>query len=169
MTGRAQQQRGDSEINEQLLTDLQAELAATQSQLQTAQEQARRAVADYQNLQRRVQEDRLKLVKLATQELVSELLQPLDHLSLAAEQLQDQGLNMVITQLWQTLENQGLQKLDVLGKPFDVATMEAVDAASTGDVVIKVHTAGYTLNGELIKHAKVVLGEPTVQESVQKQ
>lgn len=159
MSARQHQPTDSSTVIDEIDTDNdQTQLGELEAQLLVAQEQARRAVADYQNLQRRVQEDRIKLVKLATQDLVSELLQPLDHLSLAAQQLQDAGLDMVIKQLWLTLENQGLKKLDVLGRPFDVATMEVVDASAAGEVVVKVQSDGYTLNGELIKHAKVVLG-----------
>lgn len=140
------------------------ELEELQKQLQQAQENERRARADYQNLIRRNQEERASLIKLANKSLVSEMLQPLEHLSLAAQQLNDQGLNMVIVQLWRVLEGQGLKEINPEGKKFDWKTMEAVDKAAEDlvedeAVVIKVIRKGFQLNGEVIQHAKVIVGK----------
>lgn len=142
------------------LSAVQAELAAAQAALAVAQDREFRARADYQNLVRRTQEDKGKLIKLAGKSLISDLLEPLSHLSLAADQLKDAGLSMVVKQLWQKLEQNGLQQLDVMGKPFDVTAMEATDITGEGDLVVThVVTPGYQLNGEVIQHAKVVLGK----------
>lgn len=139
------------------------QLDELQQQLVEAQEAERRARADYQNLLRRTQDERAMVVKLATKSFVSDLLQPLSHLTLAAQQLKDQGLDMVITQLWQALENNGLQEINPVGQPFDLVTMEVVDKEEELDegsaVVVKVIKTGYSLNGEIIEHAKVVMGK----------
>lgn len=140
-----------------------AELEQLQQQVTQAQESERRALADYQNLVRRQQSERQQTSKFATKALVSDLVQPLEHLSLASQQLNDQGLNMVIKQLWQTLESHGLQEMDLEGKPFDVTCMEAVENQSetedpTDLQVIKVTRRGYRLNGEVLQFAKVVVG-----------
>jgi molecular chaperone GrpE len=143
-------------------------------QLEQALEQARnreqRAVADYHNLMRRTQEERSKWARLATQEFVEDLLEPLSHLQLATTQLKDPGLEMVVNRLWQTLETHGLKKIDVLGKHFDIKTMEAVEQQGESDkgeiendVVIQVVKEGYQLNGEVIQHAKVIIGNPVDQ------
>lgn len=139
------------------------ELLELQEQLKIAQEAERRARADYQNLIRRTQEERALLIKLATKSFVSDLLQPLSHLTLASQQLNDKGLDMVIGQLWQALKNQGLKEINPIGQKFDITTMEAVDKADEVDekdaVVIKVIKTGYILNDEVIDHAKVVVGK----------
>lgn len=124
-----------------------------------AQQKEQRALADYNNLQRRTREERTKLVHLATIELVEALLQPLSHLRLASEQIKNQGLEMVVDQLWQVLTHHGLETIAVLGKEFDVKTMEVVEKEDAGEVVTKVVREGYTLNGVVIQHAKVVLGK----------
>ena len=118
-----------------------------------------RSLADYQNLVRRTQEEKRRWVKLATQDFVEELIQPLDHLTLAAQQLGDSGLDMVVQELWQALEIQGLRKTEALGEEFDPTTMEATDKKGDGQTVIEVQSDGYSLNGEVIKHAKVVVGK----------
>jgi molecular chaperone GrpE len=128
-----------------------------EEEVKLAQETTKRSLADYQNLLRRTQEDRLKSIQMANQGLMEELVQPLEHLEMAAAQLNDPGLNMVLSQLKNVLENAGLEEIQAIGKKFDVELMEAVDKAGDGDTVVKVTQKGYMLNGVVIRHAKVVL------------
>jgi molecular chaperone GrpE len=136
-------------------TDQTHELAA---QVQQLKEQQLRAQADYQNLVRRNQEDRLKFIKMATADLMLSLLANFDHLETAAAQLKDPGLNLVVGQLQKTLQEYGLEEIKALNQPFDVKTMEAVEKKGAGNQVIEVQSKGYRLNGEILRHAKVVIG-----------
>lgn len=129
-----------------------------ETQVQQLKEQQLRAQADYQNLVRRNQTDRAKLVKLATADLMANLLEHFDHLEMAAGQLQDPGLSMVIGQLQKVLQEYGLVEIEVLGRQFDVDTMEAVEKKGEGNKVVAVHSRGYRLNGEVLRHAKVIIG-----------
>lgn len=128
-----------------------------QTQLIESLEREKRALADYQNLVKRSQEERLKSIRLANKGLIETLLSPLEHLSMAAEQLDDQGLNMVIRDFWQVLEEAGLEEIYPKGKKFDLEIMEAVDKEGDGEEVVKVVKRGYRLNGQVIQHAKVVV------------
>jgi molecular chaperone GrpE len=87
----------------------------------------RRALADYQNLLRQSQQQRANLVRLANADLLLNILEPLEHLATASQQLQDQGLEMIINQLWKRLQENGLEEIEVLNKKFDVDTMEVVE------------------------------------------
>jgi len=140
------------------LDKLAKQVEDLQSQLQQSQEREKRVLADYQNLVRRQRDERMSLVKMASKDFVESLLQPLENLSRAAEQLNDQGLNMVVNQLWQALKDQGLEEIDVMGKKFDLDTMEVVEKKGNSEKVIDVVNRGYCLNGEVVAHAKVVLG-----------
>jgi len=135
----------------------QKQLKDLRAQLVQTQEREKRALADYQNLLRRTQEDRLKLIKMANYELVTTLLQPIEHLSLAVEQLPEKGLKMAFNQLQQTLNEFGLEEIEVKGKKFDLETMEAAEGSQEGGKVIQILRKGYRLNGNVIQHAKVVL------------
>jgi molecular chaperone GrpE len=139
-------------------TELQAELKKLSDRVAAAEDKEKRALADYQNLVRRTQEERSRLVKLAGREFASSLLQPLDHLSLAAAQLQDKGLDMVVQQFWKTLQEQGLEEMELMNQPFDPELMEVVDKQGEGDTVQKVIKKGYRLNGDVIQVAQVVIG-----------
>jgi len=136
-------------------------------ELELARAKELRAVADYQNLVRRNREEKIKIAKFAALDFIETIIDPLTHLSLAAQQLNDQGLNMVITQLWMKLNEAGLEEINPVGQEFDVNTMEAV-ADQSGEVdlaeseekkqkVVKVVSKGYKLNGEVIRHAKVLV------------
>ncbi len=128
------------------------------NQLKTAQERERRALADYQNMLRRVEGERVQLIKFANQELFEELLPVFNNLQAATEILQDQGLILVLSQFKKVLSKYGIEEIEALGKKFDVDTMEAVDRRGDGDIVIQVMQRGYKLKSKTLIHAKVVLG-----------
>ncbi len=134
------------------------EAKAAAKEAQAADQARQRALADYHNLVRRTQAERGEYTKLAASQLIEDLIEPLEHLSMAAEQLDDEGLTMVVSRLWTVLHSHGLEEVEALGREFAVETMEAVDKENGGDVVIKVLRRGYILNGKVIQHAKVVLG-----------
>lgn len=137
--------------------DEQTKTQELQILLANALEREKRALADYQNLQRRSQEERLAFIKMANRDLCEALLAPLGHLSLAAANLKDRGLDMVISQFWKELENFGLKEIEVMGQKFDLATMEVIDKKDKGEMVISVVRKGYALSGEVIQHAQVIL------------
>jgi len=142
---------------------VEAQLEQLQAAVEQAEESERRARAGYQNVVRRFQEDKTKLVKMAAKDMVLAILLPLDHLHLAKEHLKDHGLNMVYQQFQQALLSQGVQEIEVLGHPFDEHKMEVVDKRPVNDpiqenIVVGVTQRGYTLHGEVIRHARVVIG-----------
>ena len=136
----------------QIITDLESKL-----ELET--NRANRALADYQNLVRRSQEDRIRIAALAGEDFVSVLLEPLDNLRLAATNLNDSGLNIIIDQFDKALTSRGLTLVAAEpGTEFDVETMEAVEKQGEGNQVKAIVTQGYLLNGQVIRHAKVIVG-----------
>jgi molecular chaperone GrpE len=139
------------------LKSLTAKVQALELALSQCQERERRALADYQNLLRQSQNQRAHLIKLANADLLLAILEPLEHLSVANEQLQDEALNMIVKQIWKRLNDMGLEEIEVLNKKFDVEIMEAIEKKGDGEKVVKVLRKGYRLNGEIIQHAQVVL------------
>jgi molecular chaperone GrpE len=133
------------------------EIVELQQQLGESLEREKRILADYQNLVKRNQEERVKFLQLANQGLIETILSPLEHLSLAAEQIEDQGLDMVIRDFWQVLEEAGVEEIYPKGEKFNLETMEVVDKEGEGQTVAKVVKRGYRLNGLVIQHAKVIV------------
>lgn len=135
-----------------------------EQQLQQAQERERRSLADYQNLLRRTRDERVKAIRLANQDLIESLLPAVENLDRAAAQIEDDGLGLVIDQLWSTLQQFGVNKIETEGKDYDVDTMEVVDRQGEGETVIAEVKPGYKLKNRVIQHAKVILGSKQAKE-----
>lgn len=142
-------------LDKKQMTDLIEKLEAEKAELK---EKAARAVADYQNLWRRQKDEQGKMIQAARAITFGSLLQPLNHLALAAQNLDNQGLNMVVNQFWQTLNEQGLQEIKPLGEKFDPMSMEAIEKVGEGETVKEVLAPGYKLNEQVIQVAKVKVG-----------
>jgi len=75
-----------------------------------------------------------------------------------------EGLILVRTQLLQTLQEEGLERIPVLGLPFDPNFSESVGTQAVEDpdhdhVVVKELLRGYRLNGRVARPSRVVIGE----------
>lgn len=136
-----------------------SELEVLQQQVAEKEELYRRALADYRNLQLQSQQERVRLIQMAAAGVVEDLLPTLDHLEMALQHFADPSLQLIADSLMQTLQGHGLMRIESVGQPFDHETMEAVDtAAGEKDIVVQVRRNGYRLNGNVIRHAQVVVG-----------
>jgi molecular chaperone GrpE len=75
-----------------------------------------------------------------------------------------EGLILVRTQLLQTLQEEGLERIPVLGLPFDPNFSESVSTQPVEDpdhhhLVVKELLRGYRLNGRVARVSRVVIGE----------
>ncbi len=117
----------------------------------------KRALADYQNLEKRYEKEKADFVQFANSNLILKLLNILGHLEKASEHLKDEGLDLVIVEFKRLLNNEGLEEIDCLGKPFDPEIMEAIEVVKGGEAnrVAEVVGKGYMLKGRLLSAAKV--------------
>jgi len=75
-----------------------------------------------------------------------------------------EGLILVRTQLVQTLQEQGLERIPVLGLPYDPHVSEVVATTPVSDpdqhhVVMKEMLRGYRISGRVARASQVVVGE----------
>lgn len=128
-------------------------------EIQKLEESLRRALADYANLERRMQSERLSVKAQACRDLMQDLLPTLDNLNRMADHSPDPALGMITSELQRTLSRHGLERLWARNKPFDPQTMEAVGTSEgEKDVAVREESAGYVLNGEVLRHARVLVG-----------
>ncbi len=122
--------------------------------------QLKRALADYQNLEKRVAEEKSSWIKAANKDLLLKLLPGLDSLILAEKHTQDEGVKLSIKHFLDILEQDGVKKIETVGLDFDPNFMEAVSTADgeEGKVVEEIR-AGYTLFGQVLRPAQVVVGK----------
>jgi hypothetical protein len=76
------------------------------------------------------------------------------------------GVMLVRTQLFRLLQEEGLERMSVLGLPYDRRTSEVVQRRPVGDpdqdgLVIEELQGGHHIRGHVLRRAKVVVGEFT--------
>jgi len=119
----------------------------------------KRALADYQNLQKRTENDKSRFAKLANATLVEKLLSIIDDLERAAAHVKDEGINMIVKQFSILLEEEGVEEIIAHGQVFNPETMECVEiTAGEKEMVVKVAQKGYMLNDFILRPAKVEVG-----------
>lgn len=129
-----------------------------------------RALADYQNLEKRIREEKDLLTKEANKTLILKLLPFLDSLDKAELFIKDEGLKIAKDNFYKILKEQGLEEIEVLGKEFDPHLAEAVDVApdEKDNHVVEVLRKGYRLNGKILRIAQVKVGKKKIEAGTEK-
>ena len=144
------------EAEEAQLEDVSSEL---QEQLEEAETKYKRALADYQNLEKRMADDRREWILQANRDLLLRILPVIDTLMLASKHSEDQSLKVSVQQFLDILQSEGVTKIKTVGKKFDPATMEAVSTAEgKEDEVVEEMRAGFVLHDRLLRPAQVIVG-----------
>ncbi len=126
-----------------------------------------RQLAEFQTYRRRTMQEREELRKVATENLVSDLLPVLDNFERTLQAASSgatleslvEGVQMVERQLRSALTAVGLERIPAAGQPFDPAVHEALGTDPAGDVAPETVTveiqAGYRLGEKVIRPARV--------------
>ena len=118
-----------------------------------------RALADYDNLAKRVDRERADLSKIASVGVIVKLLPVIDNLERAQEHIKDSGLAIAIGEFINVLKDEGLTVINPsVGDEFDENTMEAIEvvAGTSDNTVAEVVLSGWKYeDGTVVRHAKV--------------
>ena len=130
--------------------------------------QLARALADYDNLRKRVEREREDFSKIASLNLISRLLPVFDMLEEAQEHLKDSGLAITIKEFEDVLLEEGLERIYAKkGMRFDEKNHEAVEvvdltanrkgkAAEPGGEIIEELLSGWKFtDGPVVRASKV--------------
>lgn len=121
--------------------------------------QLARTLADYDNLRKRTDEEKMGWIKFATSKFIQNLLPILDTFESAQEHLKDSGLAIAIMQFKEELKNEGLIEIrPKVGDSFDENLMEVIDVIIGSDdgKVAETLTPGWKfMDGIVVRHAKV--------------
>ncbi len=130
-----------------------------------------RLMAEFDNFRRRTSQEKLELVSMASTDTIKGLLPVLDDCERALKVLQEsndsdaakEGTELIYNKLIAYLKTKGLAVIEALGQPFDTDLHEAVaqfpvPEEEQKNKVFDVVQTGYTLNGKVIRFAKVVVG-----------
>lgn len=125
-----------------------------------------RLQAEFDNYQKRVDKDMDAFRKFASQGLIEDLLPVLDSFELALQHTKDnkdvhKGVELVFSQLSDVLTKRGVEKITAKGT-FDPNYHEALltEASKKPEgTILEVLQSGYTLNGKIIRTAKVKIAK----------
>ncbi|PIZ67199.1 nucleotide exchange factor GrpE [Candidatus Roizmanbacteria bacterium CG_4_9_14_3_um_filter_33_18] len=136
---------------------LNQEIVLLKQQVDEFKNKYLRAIADYQNLEKRVSEERFELMKMANKNLLVKILPFLDNLEKAELFIKNPGLKISKDHFMQILKEAGLQEIEILNKDYDPVTAEAVELIPGKDEnkVVEVLRKGYMFGENIIRVAQV--------------
>ena len=141
-------------------------LAAKDKEIAELTDTLKRLQAEFENFKKRNEKDWSEKVKVATQQLMTDLLPVLDSFDKAIEDSRDdgnvasmrKGLEGLYRQFLKTLQRDGLKEISTKGK-FDPFMHEALMREERGDLedgeILEVFQKGYMLNSRPIRPARV--------------
>ncbi len=125
----------------------------------------KRALADYQNLEKRATGEKEEFAKFANKELILKLLPVLDTLEKLANHLKDESVKLTLNQFHDVLSKESVEKIVTLGKDFNAEEMECVEITpGEENKVIKETRPGYKLKDKVIRPAQVIVGKKEIKE-----
>lgn len=153
------------------IEELEKKVAELENQVAKDKDDYIRLMAEFDNYRRRTSQEKLELVSMASTDTIKGLLPILDDCERALKVLQEsndsnaakEGTELIYNKLMSYLKSKGLAMIEAMGQPFDTDLHEAVaqfpvpEEDQKGKVFDVVQT-GYTLNGKVIRYAKVVVG-----------
>lgn len=127
-----------------------------------------RLLAEFENYKKRTIKERAEWIKTAGQEIINSLLPVIDDFDRALKNLDDvddavkEGIILIHVKLKTILEQKGLTAMETIGQKFDTDLHEAItniaaDENMKGKIVDEAEK-GYYLNGKVIRHARVIVG-----------
>lgn len=148
------------------------EVQALKNQLQEANDKFLRLYAEFDNYKRRTIKEKADILQTAGKDVMLAMLPVIDDFERAQRASENsadfeaykKGIELIHQKFNAVLQTRGLKSIESVGKDFDVDLHEAItnvpapDQSMKGKVIDETEK-GYTLNGHVIRFAKVVVGE----------
>lgn len=136
-----------------------------QARIKELEDSWKRALADYQNLEKRIVQEKEKFARFANSEFILKILPAIDDLEKAEKHLKDEGLSLALGNLKQGLQDAGLEKIEVKGRKFDPKEMECVEVGQGKEErVIEEIRSGYKLYDRVLRPAQVKVGKQKIDK-----
>lgn len=123
--------------------------------------------AEYENTRKRMEKEKSNHIRFANEMLIAQLFPIVDNFDMAfsaMEKAEDKeavmdGIRLVQKEFHRILEDNGVKRIESVGKVFDHNVHEAVLAVETNEqadgMILEELRAGYTLNDRLLRPAQV--------------
>jgi len=158
------------ETNKEIkIEELQKRIEELEKESNEWKEKFLRKAAEFENYKRRTENDQLNLVTYAAESFIKKILPIVDDFERSLEHINDsndyeklkEGVQLIYNKLVKVLDEQGVKKIEAVGKPFDVhyheALMQKADNSVPAHTVLEELEKGYMYKDKVIRHAKVVV------------
>ena len=131
------------------------------SEVNVLKAQLVRALADYDNLRKRIERDNEQMALVSNLKLILRLLPTIDMLDQAQIHLKDGGLAIAIGEFKNVLKDEGVIKLEIkVGDKYDAESCEVIETlpgtVDNNEAIAEILLPGYKyIGGPVIRHAKV--------------
>lgn len=146
-------------------------IAELEEQVSMLNDKHLRLYSEFDNFRKRTSKERVEILNMAGAEIIKSLLPVVDDLERAIKNNAtskdvdsiNEGVNLIAQKFRSILAQKGLESVSSVGQIFDVDLHEAITNIPApsedmkGKVVDEVEK-GYTLNGKVIRFAKVIVG-----------
>ncbi len=155
---------------EKQLALLESEKSSLEAQARDHKDRWLRTAAEFENYRKRSAKEWELLKQQSKTEVILEVLSSLDDFERAFATLEAadesefvRGIRLIYNNLLTALQKLGVGEIDAIGAPFDPNRHMAIGQIETGEVasghVAQVAEKGYTLNGSVIRPARVVVAK----------
>ena len=172
-----EQENGGAEAGEQQQKELgemelmEQKVVAAEQKAAEATDKYVRMAAEFDNFRRRTAKERIELISTAGEDVIKGLLPILDDCERALQVLKNsadsaaaiEGTELIYNKMMTFLKGRGLAVIEAKDKELDTEFHEAVaqfpvEGKDKKNKIIDIVQQGYTLNGKVIRYAKVVVG-----------
>lgn len=160
---------GSSEGEDEVAEEEEDDLAVARAEAAENYDRFLRATAELDNLRKRTAKVRIETREDTLRDMLLQIAPILDNLQRAlAQDSEDvqglkEGVSLTYSQFNETLKRYGLEEIEAVGQPFDPNLHEAMLEVEHGDyppgTVVEETEKGYTLNGKIVRAARVIVSK----------
>ena len=156
----------EQQENVEQKNELELKIEVLQKEAEENSDRLKRIMAEFENFKKRTSKEKETQYSSILADVVGSLLPVIDNLEKAAVvETQDvqykQGVEMVLKQLLDVLQNFGVKKIEAVGKAFDPELHDAVgrvDDPSLGEQIVKEeYRTGYIIGDKVVRHSMVIV------------
>lgn len=137
---------------------LNEEIKKLKAEVEEYKDNWKRALADYQNLEKRSRDEKQEYYFYIITKILKKVLPAYDSLEKATEHIKDEGLTLVLKEFQKVLAEEGIKRIETVGKKFDPKRMECIEVVEGEEenIVVDELRSGFEIDDKhLIRPALV--------------
>jgi molecular chaperone GrpE len=158
--------------------ELELKVQNMEKELNEYKDRLIRKIAEFDNYKKRIDNDQQNFFKYAAESFIIKILPIVDDFERSFKHINEnsdisshqEGMKLIYDKLIKILNEQGVEKIDAVGKPFDVHLHEAViqrhEEGVKPHIVLDEIQTGYFFKDKVIRHTLVVVSDDTSTDNI---